>query len=185
MKERVTVATGERGCLVADTLHADLTYDANGSTTTEWAAAKVFRGVTEGDITRYAIAKKEPLLSEHETFRDAVLGRDADLVTLWEAACTVAVAEAVLTSAASGQTVAPTVPRLDGSGTTAAAEPPRCERCRSAGGSAMTEDAVTATALTKVYPGAPGPTVDRMTFSVPAGQSVGLLGPNAPGRPPC
>jgi len=111
MKERVTIATGERGCLVADTLHADLTYYANGSTTTEWAAAEVFRGVTEGDITRYAIAKKEPLMSEHEAFRDAVLGRDAEVVGLWEAAHTVAVAEAVLTSAASGQTVAPTVPR--------------------------------------------------------------------------
>ena len=111
MKERVTVATGERGCLIADTLHADLTYYANGSTTTEWAAAEVFRGVTEGDVTRYAIAKKEPLLTEHEAFRDAVLGRDAKVVTLWEGAHTVAVAEAVLTSAGSGQAVAPTVPR--------------------------------------------------------------------------
>jgi predicted dehydrogenase len=111
MKERVTVATGERGCLVADTLHADLTYYANGSTTTEWAAAEVFRGVTEGDITRYAIAKREPLLTEHEAFRDALLGGDAEIVTLWEAAHTVAVAEAVLTSAASGQTVAPDAPR--------------------------------------------------------------------------
>lgn len=111
MKERLTVATGERGCLVADTLHADLTYYANGSTTTEWAAAEVFRGVTEGDIIRYAIAKKEPLLSEHEAFRDAILGRDAEVVTLWEGACTVAVAEAALASAASGRTVAPTIPR--------------------------------------------------------------------------
>ena len=111
MKERVTVATGERGCLIADTLHADLTYYANGSTTTEWAAAEVFRGVTEGDVTRYAITKKEPLLTEHEAFRDAVRGRDAKVVTLWEGAHTVAVAEAVLTSAGSGHAVAPTMPR--------------------------------------------------------------------------
>lgn len=46
----------------------------------------------------------------------------------------------------------------------------------------MTEDAVTAIALTKIYPGAPTPAVDHMTFSVPAGQSVGLLGPNGAGK---
>ncbi|MEV2242533.1 ABC transporter ATP-binding protein [Micromonospora sp. NPDC049891] len=46
----------------------------------------------------------------------------------------------------------------------------------------MTEDAVTATALTKTYPGAAAPAVDRMTFSVPTGQSVGLLGPNGAGK---
>lgn len=109
MKERVTVATGEHGCLIADTLHADLTYYANGSTTTQWPAAEIFRGVTEGDITQYAIAKKEPLFTEHEAFRDAVLGRNAEVVTFWEAAQTVAVAEAVLASAATGQTIAPTM----------------------------------------------------------------------------
>ncbi|MFY1573505.1 ABC transporter ATP-binding protein [Verrucosispora sp. WMMD703] len=46
----------------------------------------------------------------------------------------------------------------------------------------MTEDAVTATALTKTYPGASTPAVDRMTFSVPSGQSIGLLGPNGAGK---
>lgn len=107
LKERVTIATGERGCLLADTLHGDLTYYANGSATTEWAAAEIFRGVTEGDITRFAIAKKEPLLAEHEAFRDALLGRPANVVTLWEAARTVAVAEAVLASANAGTAVAP------------------------------------------------------------------------------
>ncbi|MBQ1050598.1 ABC transporter ATP-binding protein [Micromonospora sp. C51] len=46
----------------------------------------------------------------------------------------------------------------------------------------MTEDAVTAIALTKTYPGASTPAVDRMTFSVPSGQSIGLLGPNGAGK---
>jgi predicted dehydrogenase len=111
MKERVTVATGERGCLVADSLHADLTHYANGSTTTQWPAAEVFRGVTEGEVVRYAIVKKEPLLTEHEAFRDAVVGRDSEIVTLWDGALTVAVAEAVLRSALTGASVRPAVPR--------------------------------------------------------------------------
>ena len=41
-----------------------------------------FRGVSEGDVIRYAIAKPEPLRTEHEAFRDAVLGKDADIVTM-------------------------------------------------------------------------------------------------------
>ncbi|WP_433294421.1 Gfo/Idh/MocA family protein [Actinoplanes sp. CA-030573] len=110
-KERVTIATGERGSLLADTLHGDLTYYANGVAHTEWAAAELFRGVIEGDITRYAIAKKEPLLSEHEAFRDAITGKDTPIVTLWEAATTIAAAEAVLRATVNGTTATPTATR--------------------------------------------------------------------------
>ncbi len=102
LKERVTVITGERGTFVADTLTADLTFYANGTVATEWDAIADFRGVSEGDVIRYAIAKPEPLRTEHEAFRDAVLGKDADIVTMRQGLATVAVAEAVLTSAATG-----------------------------------------------------------------------------------
>jgi UDP-N-acetylglucosamine 3-dehydrogenase len=105
LKERVSIVTGERGCFVADTLTADLTYFANGSTRTEWDAVSAFRGVSEGDVTRYAIPKREPLAVEHETFRDAVDGkRDAGIVTLRQGLRAVMVAEAVLDSARSGRT---------------------------------------------------------------------------------
>ena len=104
-KERSTVVTGERGCFVADTLTADLTFYANGIAATEWEAIRAFRGVSEGDMTRFAIAKREPLLVEHERFRDAVLGKDAEIVTLREGLRTVQVAAAMLGSAESGQTV--------------------------------------------------------------------------------
>ncbi|WP_067504486.1 Gfo/Idh/MocA family protein [Actinoplanes sp. TFC3] len=109
MKERVTIATGAHGCLIADTVHGDLTYYANGSTRTQWAAAEVFRGVTEGDVTRFAIPKMEPLVSEHEAFRDAVNGAESSIVTLWEAAATIAAAEAVLAAATSDAARAPTL----------------------------------------------------------------------------
>ena len=105
MKERVTVITGERGALVCDTLTADLTYYANGTTTQAWDDVANFRGVSEGDVVRYAIAKPEPLRTEHEAFRDAVLGKAADIVTLEQGVRIVEVAEAVLESAASGQCV--------------------------------------------------------------------------------
>jgi len=109
-KERSTVVTGERGCFVADTLTADLTFYANGIAATEWEAIRAFRGVSEGDMTRFAIAKREPLLVEHERFRDAVLGKDSEIVTLREGLRTVQVAAAMLGSAESGQTVTTLAP---------------------------------------------------------------------------
>ncbi|WP_159619866.1 Gfo/Idh/MocA family protein [Ruania rhizosphaerae] len=105
MKERVTVVTGEKGAFVADTLLADLTFHANGLVATTWADVAQFRGVSEGDVIRYAIDKPEPLRTEHEAFRDAVLGKPADVVTMAQGLNTVAVAEAVLTSARTGETV--------------------------------------------------------------------------------
>ena len=100
MKERVTVVTGEKGAFVADTLTADLTFYANGVVNTEWDSVANFRGVSEGDVTRFAIAKREPLRVEHEKFRDAILGKDADIVTLQEGQNTLVTAEQLLTSSA-------------------------------------------------------------------------------------
>ena len=105
MKERVTIVTGERGAFVADTLTADLTFYSNGSVPTEWVTIADFRGVSEGDMIRYAFKKPEPLRTEHEVFRDSVLGRSADIVTMRQGMSTVGVAEAVLESAQTGRTV--------------------------------------------------------------------------------
>jgi UDP-N-acetylglucosamine 3-dehydrogenase len=105
LKERVTIITGERGAFVADTLTADLTFYANGSVPTTWGGLQQFRGVSEGDVIRYAIPKPEPLRVEHENFRDALLGHDADIVTMQQGVTTVLVAEAMIESARAGSTV--------------------------------------------------------------------------------
>ena len=105
LKERSVVVTGEHGCFVADTLTADLTFYTNGAQSTEWEALRAFRGVREGDMIRYAIAKREPLQMEHECFRDAVLGHSDEIVTLRQGLDTVVVAAAVLASATTGTTV--------------------------------------------------------------------------------
>jgi predicted dehydrogenase len=59
-----------------------------------------FRGVAEGDVTRFAIQKREPLRTEHEKFRDAVLGLGQDVVTLHEGLNTLRTAEQLLGTAA-------------------------------------------------------------------------------------
>ncbi len=98
-KERVSVVLGDEGCLVIDTLTADLTFHRNGTEPTEWEDLAQFRGVSEGDSIRYSFAKREPLLVEHENFRDAVLGEGGTVVTFAQGVHTIEVAEAALRSA--------------------------------------------------------------------------------------
>lgn len=105
MKERTTVVTGEKGAFVADTATGDLTFHANGTIPVEWDSMQAFRGVTEGDMTRFAFAKREPLRVEHEAFRDAVLGKESDVVTMAQGLRTLAVVEGMLESARTGQAV--------------------------------------------------------------------------------
>jgi len=105
LKERVTILTGENGVFVANTLTADLTFYANGSTTSNWSEIEHLRGVSEGDVIRYAISKKEPLLTEHENFRDAVLGKSSDIVTMQQGLANILVAEAIIKSSDSGKTI--------------------------------------------------------------------------------
>ncbi len=105
MKERMTIVTGEKGAFVADTATGDLTFYANGTIPLEWESVSSFRGVSEGDVTRYAFAKREPLRVEHEAFRDAVLGLPSDVVTMEQGLHTLEVIEGALESARTGLSV--------------------------------------------------------------------------------
>lgn len=105
LKERCTVVTGEKGAFVADTLHGDLTFHENGMIATTWESVSTFRGVSEGNSVRYAIPKPEPLWVQHENFRDAVLGKTTDIVSMREGMRAVAVADACIRSAQEGRTV--------------------------------------------------------------------------------
>ncbi|MBM7231140.1 Gfo/Idh/MocA family oxidoreductase [Dietzia cinnamea] len=102
LKERATIITGERGTFLADTLTSDLTFFANGSIELTWAELSHFRGVTQGNVTQFAFDKPEPLRVEHENFRDAVLGKPADIVDLAQGLQTVRVVDAILKSAETG-----------------------------------------------------------------------------------
>jgi UDP-N-acetylglucosamine 3-dehydrogenase len=83
-------------------LTADLTLYTNASVATQWDSVSAFRGVSEGEVVRYAFPKIEPLLVEHESFRDAVLGLPGateKIVTMEQGLATVAVAQAMIESA--------------------------------------------------------------------------------------
>lgn len=104
-KERLTVVTGEHGALVADTALSDLTFYENGSFPVQWDQIAAFRGVSEGQMTRYALQKREPLAVEQENFRDAILGLPSDYVTMNQGLQALKVTEAILQSAKTGESV--------------------------------------------------------------------------------
>jgi len=109
-KTRRTRILGERGMLVADTLTADLTFYENAEVAQEWDATRQLRGVSEGDVIRYALQRREPLLVELEAFCAYVGGDDSSaVVRLASGLETVVCAEAVLESAATGETTRPRV----------------------------------------------------------------------------
>lgn len=104
-KERVTIVTGEGGTLVADTVNVDLYFYENAALANVWPAVAVFRGIGEGDMTRYALSRAEPLRNELEAFIAAVRGDIDPAVTFHEGADVVRVAEAMLQSAPDGAQV--------------------------------------------------------------------------------
>lgn len=102
MKERVIMVTGDLGTFVADMLTGDLTLHENGAEVITWESFATFRGVTEGNVTRFAFTKKEPLVAELEGFRDAVGGSGGDYVSFEEGRDVLRIASAILDSAESG-----------------------------------------------------------------------------------
>lgn len=105
MKERLVTVTGGKGTFVADTLTGDLTLFENGVYSIEWDNFASFRGVKEGNVTRYAYPKREPLRTELEGFRDLVMLGEGLHVSFEEATKSVHVAEGIMSSAMSGRPV--------------------------------------------------------------------------------
>lgn len=105
-KERQTVVIGEHGSLVADTLTGDVTFYENGTISSQWEAMANFRGVSEGNVVRYAFAKKEPLRVEQENFRDAIRGEKGVVVPMEVGVEILRVVEAILESAHTRRSIA-------------------------------------------------------------------------------
>lgn len=79
-KVRDIVINGERGMLVADFLTQDLYFYENDYTSSGWESLQVFRGVSEGNMTRYQLARDEPLKLELEAFVRSVVNEEPFLV---------------------------------------------------------------------------------------------------------
>ena len=105
LKERSIIITGEKGAFVVDTLNSDLTFYENGIHEVSQDAYLLFKGVVQGNVTTFAFDKPEPLLLEHQHFRDKLLGKEADIVSIAEGVETVRIADAVLESSSTNHRI--------------------------------------------------------------------------------
>ena len=97
VKRRSVLVVGQKGALEADMLTSDLTYYDNNAIPTEWADVAHMRGVSEGDVIRFAIRKPEPLVSELSAFVKAVgTGKLEGFATAEDGLAALLVAETVL-----------------------------------------------------------------------------------------
>jgi UDP-N-acetylglucosamine 3-dehydrogenase len=97
VKRRAVSVLGEKGSFVADLIAGDLFFYANANVDAEWDQLAQIRGVSEGDMIRYAFPKREPLAVEHEAFRAAVgNGESEGVVSLAEGVQILEVAQAIV-----------------------------------------------------------------------------------------
>jgi UDP-N-acetylglucosamine 3-dehydrogenase len=74
-KVRELWVIGEKGMFKVDYLTQDLFFYENlGAKGAEWETLQILRGVSEGQMVRYSVQKKEPLRSELEAYLAAVRG---------------------------------------------------------------------------------------------------------------
>lgn len=101
-KDRTVTVVGEAGALQADTTETSLTFFENRVSLADAPEIPQFRGVQLGDVVKLLVPRVEPLVAEHEAFRDQLLGRSADSVSLREGLAAIRVVEALKESAQSG-----------------------------------------------------------------------------------
>jgi predicted dehydrogenase len=104
-KVRQLTVTGERGMFVVDYLNQHLTLYENAQATEAWETIAIFEGVTEGNVTRYAIPRVEPLRAQLEAFVRAVRGEEPVAVTGEDGLRAVTLALAAVDSGRTGSPV--------------------------------------------------------------------------------
>jgi UDP-N-acetylglucosamine 3-dehydrogenase len=105
-KVRQLSVTGERGMFVVDYLNQHLTLYENALATEAWQTLDIFDGVTEGNVTRFAIARAEPLRAQLDSFVRAVRGEQSAAVPGEQGLRVLELALAVTEAGSSGATVA-------------------------------------------------------------------------------
>ena len=98
-KIREILVVGERGMFRVDYLTQDLYFFENAVTQSpDWDALQMLRGVSEGRMIRYVVAKKEPLRAEIEAFVGCVKSDTAPPVSGADALQALALAKAIVQS---------------------------------------------------------------------------------------
>jgi UDP-N-acetylglucosamine 3-dehydrogenase len=105
-KIREFFVTGEKGLFRVDYLTQDLFFYENAVTQgSDWDPLRMLRGVSEGQMVRYVVNKKEPLRSELESFLAAVRGEIPAAVTGTDGLRALELAQAMVTSGLEHQVI--------------------------------------------------------------------------------
>jgi UDP-N-acetylglucosamine 3-dehydrogenase len=106
-KVRELTVTGEGGTFVLNYLTQELYHYSHPIEPTDWDTLANMRGAGEGDMIRYALARREPLLVQWEAFLSATRGKGSPLASGYDGYAALSTALAIQRSSASHQTVTP------------------------------------------------------------------------------
>jgi len=106
-KVRELTVTGELGVCQVDYLTQDLTFYEHPMKDTEWDALAGMRGPGEGDMVRYALARREPLRVEWEAFLAAVRAGGPAPVTGRDGLAALSTARAIQEAGSTHEVVVP------------------------------------------------------------------------------
>lgn len=104
-KVRQLSVTGEGGMFVVDYLNQHLTLYENANATEAWDTIAIFEGVTEGNVTRFALQRVEPLRAQLDAFVAAVRGEAPVVVSGADGLRAVRLALAAVEAGATGRTI--------------------------------------------------------------------------------
>jgi predicted dehydrogenase len=106
-KVRELTVTGEGGTFVLNYLTQELYHYSHPTEPTSWDTLANMRGAGEGDMIRYALARREPLMVQWETFLSAVAGRGRPRASGYDGYASLSTARAIQRSGAAHDTVTP------------------------------------------------------------------------------
>jgi predicted dehydrogenase len=105
IKEREIVVLGEKGSFRVDTLSSDLIFYENGTKNISQEAISHFKGSSDGSTTKFSFEKFEPLLVEHQNFRDKLLGNSSEIVSIDDGIKVIKVSDAIIESGITGECI--------------------------------------------------------------------------------
>jgi predicted dehydrogenase len=105
VKEREIIVLGEKGAFKVDTLNSDLFFYENGKNYISQESISHFKGYSVGSETKFSFEKIEPLLLEHQNFRDKLLGLDAEIVSIQDGIQVMNISDAIIESGLTGECI--------------------------------------------------------------------------------
>jgi predicted dehydrogenase len=106
-KVRELTVTGEGGTFVLNYLTQELYHYGHPTEPTNWDTLANMRGAGEGDMIRYALARREPLLVQWETFLCALNGDGCPSASGYDGYAALSTARAIQRSGACHETMTP------------------------------------------------------------------------------